>query len=197
MSSIWRSRRVRSPRASVAADTSARSTPSGLMSSSCVIPERAAEVVAANSAASVINAGDGARTPTQAVLDDDADGSLPVSVADLRGLSIAVGISRTARARSNLCSGASLARQHWSARAFLPPGFAEAGWDVHHDLETGLRGTTCICSASNSERQHGQMYPSMGEYHRRYGLTKHRLERFAPDALVMHPGPVNRVGGNR
>jgi len=160
----------------------------------------APEVVAANSAASVINAGDGAREhPTQAVLDAMTlmDRFQFDSVADLRGLSIAVvgdiAHSRVARSNLSLWSLAGANIRLVGPRAFLPPGFAEAGWDVHHDLETGLRGTDVVYLLRvQLERQHGQMYPSMGEYHRRYGLTKHRLERFAPDALVMHPGPVNR-----
>lgn len=160
----------------------------------------APEVVAANTGASVINAGDGAREhPTQAILDAmtlmDRFGA--ASLADLSGLSIAIvgDIAHSRVARSNLSlwtlAGANI--RLVGPRAFVPPGFAEAGWQVHHDLESGLSGVQVVYLLRvQLERQHSQMYPSMHEYHRQFGLTRCRLDRLARDAAVMHPGPVNR-----
>jgi aspartate carbamoyltransferase catalytic subunit len=160
----------------------------------------AAEVVAANTGASVINAGDGAREhPTQAVLDAMTlmDRFRSQSLADLSGVSIAVvgDIAHSRVARSNLAlwtlAGARV--RLVGPRAFLPSGFAESGWDVHHELESGLTGAQVVYLLRvQLERQHGQLYPSMGEYHRRFGLTRERLDRLAPEAVIMHPGPVNR-----
>lgn len=148
----------------------------------------------------VINAGDGAREhPTQALLDCltlcDRFGAR--SIDGLSGLTIAligdVAHSRVARSNLALWSMAGAKVRLVGPRAFVPEGFEELGLDVHRDLESGIAGVDVVYALRiQAERQHGTVYPSLGEYYTRYGLTIERMDRWAPGAVVMHPGPVNR-----
>ena len=125
---------------------------------------------------------------------DSFDGE---SLECLSGRSVAIvgDISHSRVARSNLALWAAVGAhvRVVGPRAFLPPGFAEAGWDVYHELDSGLQGADVVYLLRvQLERQSGHVYPSMREYHRRFGLTPTRLNALAPGAAVMHPGPVNR-----
>jgi aspartate carbamoyltransferase catalytic subunit len=150
--------------------------------------------------ASVVNAGDGAREhPTQALLDclTLCDRFEFERAGQLGGLTIAVigdvAHSRVARSNLALWSKAGVSVRLVGPRAFVPSGFAELGWEVHHTLASGIHGVDAIYALRvQTERQHGAIYPSLGEYFRQYGLTRERLDRHAPNAAVLHPGPVNR-----
>jgi len=160
----------------------------------------APEEVARYTRASVINAGDGAREhPTQALLDtltlcDHFGFEAPAQLSGLR-IALVGDIAHSRVARSNLmiwkAAGADI--RLVGPRAFVPQGFAQLGWQVHHDLDSGIRDADVVyCLRVQTERQSGIVYPSVAEYHRRYGLTLGRLDSLAGRAVVMHPGPVNR-----
>jgi aspartate carbamoyltransferase catalytic subunit len=75
----------------------------------------------------------------------------------------------------------------------MPDGVERLGARPHHSLESGLAGADVIMMLRlQRERMAGAFVPSGREYFRLYGLTRERLALAAPDALVMHPGPMNR-----
>jgi len=160
----------------------------------------APETVAAHTSASVVNAGDGAREhPTQGLLDalTICDHFGFESVGQLKGLRIAligdVNHSRVARSNLALWRAAGADVQLVGPQSFVSSGFEGLGYGVHRDIETGLSGADVVyCLRVQTERQSGAIYPSLREYHRHYGVTMSRLDRLCPDAVVMHPGPVNR-----
>ena len=64
---------------------------------------------------------------------------------------------------------------------------------VCHDLADGLRGVDVVMMLRlQNERMNGAFLPSTGEYFKFYGLTANKLSQAKPDAIVMHPGPMNR-----
>jgi len=158
------------------------------------------ELVAAHTRASVINAGDGAREhPTQALLDAMTlcERFAHSRLEDLRGLRIAVigdvAHSRVARSNLALWSLAGADIRLVGPQVFVPDGFRELGYSVCRDLRSGLEAADVVYALRvQTERQHGVMYPSFQEYRRHFGLTLERLDRHCPNAVVLHPGPVNR-----
>src|SRR5690606_11807641 len=67
------------------------------------------------------------------------------------------------------------------------------GVSVHHDMTEGLRGVDVVIMLRlQRERMQGGLLPSEGEFYRLYGLTTQRMALDKPDAIVMHPGPINR-----
>src|SRR3546814_11504706 len=74
------------------------------------------------------------------------------------------------------------------------------GVKVFHDLDEGLAGVDVVMLLRlQKERMLGAFLPSLAEFHRDFGLTKARLATLKPDAIVMHPGPINRgveIGGD-
>ncbi|WP_420910625.1 aspartate carbamoyltransferase catalytic subunit [Qipengyuania spongiae] len=150
----------------------------------------------------VLNAGDGSHEhPTQALLDalalrealaDRGDPS-----DDFTGLTVTIcgDILHSRVARSNLlCLQALGATVRLCAPpALMPVGIAAMGAEVFHDFDAALRGADVVMMLRlQTERMEGQFIPSAREYHHLYGLTRERLDNAAPDALVMHPGPMNR-----
>jgi aspartate carbamoyltransferase catalytic subunit len=152
----------------------------------------------------VLNAGDGSHEhPTQALLDALAlrdalrrrDGA--GRHEDFTGLTVTIcGDIRHSRvARSNLLSlqalGASV--RLCAPPALLPAGLEAMGGVPFIDFDAALDGTDVIMMLRlQTERMVGQFVPSAQEYHHLYGLTRARLALAAPDAFVMHPGPMNR-----
>jgi aspartate carbamoyltransferase catalytic subunit len=64
---------------------------------------------------------------------------------------------------------------------------------VFHQIDAGLDGVdVVILLRLQKERMLGAFLPSLGEFHRDFGFTRARLDRLKPDAVVMHPGPINR-----
>ena len=77
--------------------------------------------------------------------------------------------------------------------ALMPAGIEAMGAEVYHDFDAALDGADVVMMLRlQNERMSGQFIPSAREYHHLYGLTKTRLRQASQDALVMHPGPMNR-----
>jgi aspartate carbamoyltransferase catalytic subunit len=75
----------------------------------------------------------------------------------------------------------------------IPAGIEELGVKPCSSLDEALEGAHVICMLRiQRERLEGALFPSVREYSRTYGLTLERLRRARPDAVVLHPGPVNR-----
>ena len=150
----------------------------------------------------ILNAGDGKHEhPSQALLDlltlcTYLNPTSP-SAKDLKGKKIAIigDILHSRVARSNLWSlitnGAEV---HLAAPpTLLPPEFAEYGAKIHYSLEPALEDADFVMTLRLQMERIGQfLIPSLREYHARYGITRDRLSKCAPNVQVLHPGPVNR-----
>ncbi|MFA6219148.1 MAG: aspartate carbamoyltransferase catalytic subunit [Erythrobacter sp.] len=150
----------------------------------------------------VLNAGDGQHEhPTQALLDAlalrHALSERGEGAQDFTGLVVVIcgDILHSRVARSNLlCLQALGATVRLCAPpALMPTGIEAMGAQVFHDFDAALDGAdVAMMLRLQTERMSGQFIPSAREYHHLYGLTKKRLACARPDALVMHPGPMNR-----
>jgi aspartate carbamoyltransferase catalytic subunit len=155
----------------------------------------AAEMLARELRAGIVNAGDGAHEhPTQALLDCS---TIRAHKGKLAGLEVAIcGDIRHSRvARSNIWALTKLgARVRVAApRTLLAPGLAEMGASVHERVEPALEGADVVMMLRiQKERMGGSLFPNTREYSRYFGLNLRRLELAKPDAIVMHPGPLNR-----
>ena len=155
----------------------------------------AAELLARKVACPVINAGDGAHEhPTQALLD-----ALAIRRAKGRVERLTVAIcgdivhSRVARSNVALLNLLGARVRIAGPSTLLPPDAASLGAEVYTDMDGALEGCDVVMMLRlQHERMSGTFVPSPREYFRYYGLTRERLERARPDALVMHPGPMNR-----
>ncbi|MFA5581410.1 MAG: aspartate carbamoyltransferase catalytic subunit, partial [Paracoccaceae bacterium] len=143
----------------------------------------------------VLNAGDGQHEhPTQALLD-----ALTIRRAKgrLHRLNIAIcgDIAHSRVARSNILL---LGKMQNRIRligppTLLPPVFADFGCEVYQDMREGLRDVDVVMMLRlQKERMDGAFIPSEREYYHRYGLDAEKLGFAKPDAIVMHPGPMNR-----
>ncbi len=145
--------------------------------------------------ASVINAGDGRHEhPTQALLDAL---TIQRKCGQIAGMKIAIcgDVANSRVARSNLYLLGSLgADVHFvSPSTLLPAGIDQYGVPVHTDLEAGIEGADIVMMLRlQTERMQGREIPSQHEYFNLFGLNSDKLMRAAPNALVMHPGPMNR-----
>lgn len=144
----------------------------------------------------ILNAGDGRHAhPTQALLDAF---TIRRHKHRFEGLSVAIvgDIVHSRVARSNIHALRTLGCSDLRVvgpRPLIPAGIAELGVSVEHDLMRGLDGVDVIILLRlQKERMVGAFLPSLGEFHRDYGLTRERLARLKPEVLVMHPGPINR-----
>ncbi len=145
--------------------------------------------------AAVINAGDGTHEhPTQALLD-----ALTIRRrrGRLDGLIVAIcgDIAHSRVARSNIylltTMGASV--RLVGPPTLMPPGIERLGIEMFHDMDAGLAGVDIVMMLRlQRERMTRGLVPSAREFRRFYGLDAARLRRAKPDALVMHPGPMNR-----
>ncbi len=158
----------------------------------------AAEFIAANVAPhiSVINAGDGCHAhPTQAMLDMFTIRRHKGAFPDLRVAIIGdILHSRVARSQIQALSTLGVGEIRVIApKTLLPSNTNTLGVHVYHDLEAGLKDVDVIITLRlQSERMDGALIPSQREFFSRYGLTNERLALAATDAIVMHPGPINR-----
>lgn len=150
----------------------------------------------------VLNAGDGSHEhPTQALLDAlalrQALEERGEGADDFTGLTVTIcgDVLHSRVARSNiLCltaMGASV--RVCGPPALMPDAIEAVGAQPFLDFEAALKGADAVMMLRlQSERMTGQYVPSPKEYRHLYGLTRERIERLAPEAIVMHPGPMNR-----
>ena len=142
----------------------------------------------------MINAGDGWHAhPTQALLDVY---TIRQEGRSFDGLRIAiVGDIRHSRvARSNIQAFAALGAEVTvvAPPTLLPPHVHALGAKVSHDLDAVLETDVLYLLRMQRERMDQALVPSLGEYHRAFGLNPNRAARLADNALIMHPGPMNR-----
>jgi aspartate carbamoyltransferase catalytic subunit len=155
----------------------------------------AADLLAGQLAASVINAGDGAHEhPTQALLDLF---TIREKKGRLEGLKAAIvgDIAHSRVARSNLCGMQKVGMEVRVAgpATMLPRFIDRLGVAVYTDLERAIADVDVIMMLRlQLERQQAGLFPSLREYSRLFGLTVERLKAARSDALIMHPGPINR-----
>ncbi len=155
----------------------------------------AVHLLAKKVSCSVINAGDGSHEhPTQALLD-----ALTIrrNKGRIEGLTVAIcgDVLHSRVARSNILALSALgARVRVVAPStLLPPGIERLGVEVHRSMETGIRDADIVMMLRvQRERMDGAFLPSIKEFARYYGLDDEKLSWAKPDALVMHPGPINR-----
>ena len=146
---------------------------------------------------SVINAGDGQHAhPTQALLDmytiRQFKGEFaPLSVAIVGDIKH----SRVARSQIHALTTLGVSELRVVApKTLLPSQVESLGVHVFHDLEQGIAGADVIIMLRlQKERMEHALLPSEGEYFNRFGLTCEKLKAAKPDAIVMHPGPINRA----
>ncbi|MFW2830013.1 aspartate carbamoyltransferase catalytic subunit [Sphingomonas sp. ID0503] len=143
----------------------------------------------------VLNAGDGRHEhPTQALLDALTIRRRKGGIAGLK-VAICGDVLHSRVARSNIiCLGTLGAEVRVVAPPTLvPPAIDRMGVACFTDLDAGLEGADVVMMLRlQRERMAGGFVPSEREYHAFWGLTHERLARAQPDALVMHPGPMNR-----
>ena len=143
----------------------------------------------------VLNAGDGRHEhPTQALLDALTIRRRRGSIAGQRVV-ICGDLLHSRVARSNILALTALAAEVrvCAPSTLMPPGIEGFGVRAFTDFDAALDGADVVMMLRvQSERMTGGFLPSTREFHARYGLTTERLARAAPDALVMHPGPMNR-----
>lgn len=143
----------------------------------------------------VINAGDGTHEhPTQALLDAL---TLRNRLGQLDGLRVAICgdilHSRVARSNVQLLNILGCEIRLIGPPTLLPADVDRWGVEVFHDMEEGLKGCDVVMMLRlQLERMAGSFVPSKREYFHFYGLDRTKLAFAKPDALVMHPGPMNR-----
>jgi aspartate carbamoyltransferase catalytic subunit len=144
---------------------------------------------------SVINGGDGLHAhPTQALLD-----ALTIRrrKGALGGLTVAICgdvlHSRVARSNIALLNIMGARVRVVAPRTLLPTMVERLGVEVYHDMARGIADVDIVMMLrAQTERMQGSFLPSVREYFHFYGLDREKLARAKSDALVMHPGPINR-----
>ena len=145
--------------------------------------------------ATVINAGDGAHEhPTQGLLDLL---TIREQKGKIEGLTVTIvgDITHSRVARSNIRGLLKLgAKVRVCAPATLiPTGIEKLGAEVFHDLDKALAGADVVYVLRlQLERQKHNLFPTIREYSLLFGVNNERLKRAKKDAIVMHPGPMNR-----
>jgi aspartate carbamoyltransferase catalytic subunit len=143
----------------------------------------------------VINAGDGMHEhPTQALLDAV---TIRLRKGKLEGLLVAicgdVAHSRVARSNIQLLNTMGARVRVVAPRTLLPAAIDRLGVEVFTDMREGLKGVDIVMMLRlQLERMQGSYVPSLREYFHFFGLDYEKLGLAKPDALIMHPGPMNR-----
>ncbi len=143
----------------------------------------------------VINAGDGAHEhPTQALLD-----ALTIRrrKGHLDNLTVAICgdvlHSRVARSNIHLLTTMGARVRVIAPKTLLPTGIEELGVEAFTDMRRGLKDVDIVMMLRvQNERMAGSYIPSVREYYHFFGLDREKLALAKPDALIMHPGPMNR-----
>ena len=144
----------------------------------------------------VVNAGDGRHAhPTQGLLDMYTIRHYKKDFANLT-VAIVGDILHSRVARSDIHALTTLGAAEVRAvgpQTLLPTAIEKMGVRVCHDLKEGLAGCDVVIMLRlQNERMNGALLPSAREYFKCYGLTPETLSLAKPDAIVMHPGPMNR-----
>jgi aspartate carbamoyltransferase catalytic subunit len=155
----------------------------------------AVSLLASKVTCAVLNAGDGRHEhPTQALLD-----ALTIRRAKGRLHRLTVAIcgdiahSRVARSNIHLLGKLENRIRLVAPPTLIPPGAADWGVEVTDDMALGLRDVDVVMMLRlQKERMDGGFIPSEREYFHRFGLDAEKLRHAKPDAIVMHPGPMNR-----
>ncbi len=143
----------------------------------------------------VINGGDGSHEhPTQALLDALA---IRRRKGTLAGLTVAICgdilNSRVARSNIHLLTAVGARVRVIGPPTLMPVGIERLGVEVFHDMRKGLAGCDIVMMLRlQLERMRAGLVPSVREYFHFFGLDRDKLAAAKPDALVMHPGPMNR-----
>ncbi|PZU73335.1 MAG: aspartate carbamoyltransferase catalytic subunit [Rhizobium sp.] len=153
------------------------------------------DVLVQKVACSVVNAGDGQHEhPTQALLD-----ALTIRRAkgELSGITVAICgdvlHSRVARSNIILLNQMGARVRVVAPATLLPSGIRDMSVEVFHDMKEGLKNADVVMMLRlQRERMSGSFVPSVREYFHYYGLDAEKLKAAKEDALVMHPGPMNR-----
>jgi len=145
---------------------------------------------------SIINGGDGRHAhPTQAMLDMFTIRRHKGCIEGLRAAIVGdVAHSRVARSQIHALKtlGATEVRVV-GPRTLIPSGFSSMGVNIFHDLKAGLADVDVVMMLRlQRERMQGGLLPSIHEYFHFYGLTEEKLSVAKSDAIVLHPGPLNR-----
>jgi len=155
----------------------------------------APHLLAKRVACGVINAGDGAHEhPTQALLDMM---QIRESKGKINGLKVAIigDILHSRVARSNIYG---LTQMGASVRiagpaTMLPRDIERLGIDVYTSIDKAIKGVDVIMMLRiQLERQTSNLFPSLREYSRFFGLNKRNIKLAKPNAIILHPGPINR-----
>ncbi len=145
---------------------------------------------------SVINAGDGCHAhPTQAMLDMFTIRRHKKSFNDLRVAIVGdIKHSRVARSQIHALTTLGVAEVRVIApKTLIPDAVQSLGVHVFHKMESGLRDVDVVIMLRlQNERMQGAYLPGSHEYFQLFGLTAEKLRLAKPDAIVMHPGPINR-----
>lgn len=155
----------------------------------------AAEYLSRHINASVINAGDGTHAhPTQALLDML---TVKEKKGRLDGLKVAIlgDILHSRVARSNIIGFTKMGSEVYVAgpMTLMPVEIEQMGAKVAKNIEEALDGADVVITLRiQLERQQAGLFPSIREYSQLFGIDKSRLDMAKPDALLLHPGPVNR-----
>ena len=155
----------------------------------------AVELLARKVDCAVINAGDGAHEhPTQALLDALTirrnKGRIERMIVTICG---DISHSRVARSNIILLNALGARVRVVAPSTLLPPGIERMGVEVFRDMREGLRDADIVMMLRlQRERMNGSFVPSTQEYFHYFGLDQKKLSYAKPDALVMHPGPMNR-----
>lgn len=144
----------------------------------------------------VINAGDGRHShPTQGLLDVFTVRKYKPDLHNLR-VAIVGDILHSRVARSEIHALTTLGVPEVrviAPKTLLPAEVEKLGVHVFHDMKEGLKDVDVIMMLRlQNERMNGAMLPSAQEYFKTYGLTQEKLSLAKPDAIVLHPGPMNR-----
>ena len=145
--------------------------------------------------AHVVNAGDGMNEhPSQALLDML---TMRENFGSLEGLKVAIlgDISHSRVAKSNLFGLKKLGAEvtMYAPKTLIPTGIERMGAKVCRSREEAVEGADVVMGLRiQLERQHAGNFPSLGEYSKFYGVSEALMKYAKPNALVMHPGPVNR-----
>ena len=145
--------------------------------------------------AHVVNAGDGMNEhPSQALLDML---TMRENFGSIEGLKVAIlgDISHSRVAKSNLFGLKKLGAEvtMYAPKTLIPTGIERMGAKICRSREEAVEGADVVMGLRiQLERQHAGNFPSLGEYSKFYGVSEALMKYTKPNALVMHPGPVNR-----